>query len=115
MSKIKIFALGGLNEDGKNMYVCDVDNDIFIFDAGLKYPRERMLGIDYMIPVASLKPYNFYQKDLYDLPNETSELKKIHLDHYLCKVLLPNGLNVMNHLLIIILIMKVKNITMKIN
>ncbi len=50
MSKIKIFALGGLNEDGKNMYVCDVDNDIFIFDAGLKYPRERMLGIDYIIP-----------------------------------------------------------------
>ena len=32
------------------MYVCDVDNDIFIFDAGLKYPRERMLGIDYIIP-----------------------------------------------------------------
>ena len=50
MSKIKVFALGGLNEDGKNMYVCDVDNDIFIFDAGLKYPRERMLGIDYIIP-----------------------------------------------------------------
>jgi len=50
MAKIKIFALGGLNEDGKNMYVCDVDNDIFIFDAGLKYPRERMLGIDYIIP-----------------------------------------------------------------
>ena len=50
MSKIKIFALGGLNEDGKNMYVCDVDDEIFIFDAGLKYPRERMLGIDYIIP-----------------------------------------------------------------
>lgn len=50
MSKIKIFALGGLNEDGKNMYVCDVDNEIFIFDAGLKYPKERMLGIDYIIP-----------------------------------------------------------------
>ena len=50
MCKIKIFALGGLNEDGKNMYVVDVDNDIFIFDAGLKYPKERMLGIDYIIP-----------------------------------------------------------------
>lgn len=50
MSKIKIFALGGLNEDGKNMYVVDVDNDVFIFDAGLKYPRDRMLGIDYIIP-----------------------------------------------------------------
>ena len=50
MSKIKIFALGGLNEDGKNMYVVTVDKDIFIFDAGLKYSRDRMLGIDYIIP-----------------------------------------------------------------
>ena len=50
MSKIKIFALGGLNEDGKNMYVVSVDSDLFIFDAGLKYPRDRMLGIDYIIP-----------------------------------------------------------------
>lgn len=50
MSKIKIFALGGLNEDGKNMYVTEVDEDIFIFDAGLKYPKDHMLGIDYIIP-----------------------------------------------------------------
>ena len=50
MSKIKIFSLGGLNEDGKNMYVVDVDNDLFIFDAGLKYADEKMLGIDYIIP-----------------------------------------------------------------
>lgn len=50
MSKIKIFALGGLNEDGKNMYVVNVDKDIFIFDAGLKYPKDRLLGIDYIIP-----------------------------------------------------------------
>ncbi len=50
MSKIKIFGLGGLNEDGKNMYVVDVDKDIFIFDAGLKYANEKMLGIDYIIP-----------------------------------------------------------------
>ena len=50
MSKIKIFSLGGLNEDGKNMYVVNVNGDIFIFDAGLKYPRDRMLGIDYIIP-----------------------------------------------------------------
>ena len=50
MSKIKIFALGGLNEDGKNMYVVDVDNDIFIFDAGLKYADDKMLGVDCIIP-----------------------------------------------------------------
>ena len=50
MSKIKIFGLGGLNEDGKNMYVVEVDNDVFIFDAGLKYPNDAMLGVDYIIP-----------------------------------------------------------------
>ena len=50
MSKIKIFSLGGLNENGKNMYVVEVDNDIFVFDAGLKYADDNMLGIDYMLP-----------------------------------------------------------------
>ncbi len=50
MSKIKIFSLGGLNENGKNLYVVDVDKDIFVFDAGLKYDNDRSLGIDYIIP-----------------------------------------------------------------
>ena len=50
MSRIKIFALGGLNESGKNMYVANVDNDIFIFDAGSKIADDKMLGIDYIIP-----------------------------------------------------------------
>ena len=50
MSKIKIFAFGGLNENGKNMYAIDVDNDLFIFDAGLKYADDKMLGVDYIIP-----------------------------------------------------------------
>jgi beta-lactamase domain protein len=50
LSKIKIFALGGLNENGKNMYVVEVDHNIFIFDAGLKYGTDKMLGVDYIIP-----------------------------------------------------------------
>lgn len=50
MSKIKLFALGGLNEMGKNMYVVEVDKDVFIFDAGLKYADDSMLGVDYVIP-----------------------------------------------------------------
>ena len=50
MGKIKIFALGGLNEMGKNMYVVEVNKDIFVFDAGLKYPDDTMLGVDYLIP-----------------------------------------------------------------
>ena len=50
MSKIKIFSLGGLNEIGKNMYVIEIDKDILVIDAGLKYADEQMLGIDYVIP-----------------------------------------------------------------
>ena len=50
MSKIKIFGLGGLNENGKNMYVVEIDKNIFVIEAGLKYADENTLGIDYMIP-----------------------------------------------------------------
>ena len=50
MCKINIFSLGGLNDVGKNMYVVEVDNDIFVLDAGLKYADDSMLGIDYIIP-----------------------------------------------------------------
>lgn len=50
MSKINIFSLGGLNENGKNMYVICVDDDILVLEAGLQYADEQTLGIDYMIP-----------------------------------------------------------------
>ncbi|HAX73808.1 MAG TPA: RNase J family beta-CASP ribonuclease [Firmicutes bacterium] len=48
--KIKIFALGGLDENGKNLYVVEVNDKIFILDAGLKYPSEDLLGVDAVIP-----------------------------------------------------------------
>ncbi len=50
MSKIKIFGLGGLNESGKNCYVIEIDDNIFVFDCGLKYATGNLLGIDYIIP-----------------------------------------------------------------
>ncbi len=50
MSKINIFSLGGLNENGKNMYVVCVDDDILVLESGLQYADEQTLGIDYMIP-----------------------------------------------------------------
>ncbi len=50
MSKIKIVSLGGLNENGKNTYVIEIDEKIFILDAGLKYATESLYGIDYIIP-----------------------------------------------------------------
>ncbi|AMB98983.1 Zn-dependent hydrolase [Aerococcus urinaehominis] len=50
MSNIKIAALGGVHENGKNMYLVEVDESIYILDCGLVYPPEEMLGIDVMIP-----------------------------------------------------------------
>ena len=50
MSKIKVYSLGGLNENGKNMYVVEINNRILIFDSGLKYASEKMYGVDYVIP-----------------------------------------------------------------
>ena len=35
---------------GKNCYVIDIDNDIFVFDCGIKYANENLYGIDYIIP-----------------------------------------------------------------
>jgi ribonuclease J len=33
---VKIFALGGLDENGKNMYIVEINNDIFVLEAGMK-------------------------------------------------------------------------------
>lgn len=48
--KIRLFSLGGVGEIGKNMYVVEIDDDIFIIDAGVMYPEDEMLGIDIVIP-----------------------------------------------------------------
>ena len=50
LSQIRFFALGGLGENGKNMYVIEVDKQLFILDAGIKYPSAELYGVDEIIP-----------------------------------------------------------------
>ncbi|AOA00105.1 RNase J family beta-CASP ribonuclease [Carnobacterium divergens] len=50
MSDIKIIALGGVRENGKNLYIVEVEEEIYILDCGLIYPENELLGIDVVIP-----------------------------------------------------------------
>ncbi|KAA1036980.1 ribonuclease J2 [Macrococcus equipercicus] len=47
---IKIIPLGGVGEIAKNMYIVEVDDEMFMLDAGLMFPEDEMLGIDVVIP-----------------------------------------------------------------
>ena len=46
---VKIFALGGLDENGKNMYIIEINNDIFVLEAGMRYPDNTTPGIDLVV------------------------------------------------------------------
>lgn len=60
MSNIKLIALGGVRENGKNLYIAEVDESIFALDVGLKYPENEQLGVDFVIPNMD---YLFENKD----------------------------------------------------
>ncbi|MDD3099513.1 MAG: ribonuclease J [Bacilli bacterium] len=48
--KIRVFALGGLDEDGKNLQVVEINSDIFVIECGIRFPDKTTPGIDYVIP-----------------------------------------------------------------
>ncbi|KYG35004.1 ribonuclease J [Alkalihalobacillus trypoxylicola] len=50
IEKVRVFALGGVGEIGKNMYGIEVNEDIIVVDAGLMFPDDDMLGVDIVIP-----------------------------------------------------------------
>ena len=48
--RIKFFSLGGLDENGKNLSVIEINDEIYVFDAGIKFPDKRVPGVDCIIP-----------------------------------------------------------------
>ena len=49
-SPVQIYALGGLGEVGKNTYCIEDSNNLILIDAGVLFPEESVLGINYVIP-----------------------------------------------------------------
>ncbi|KAA0273632.1 MAG: ribonuclease J [Chloroflexi bacterium] len=49
-NKLRIIPLGGLGEVGKNMMAYEYGSDIIVVDAGIMFPKNDMLGVDYIIP-----------------------------------------------------------------
>lgn len=68
-SPVSIYALGGLGEVGKNMYVIENDEQIIIIDVGVKFPGVEFPGIDYIVP------------DFTHLKNNRNKIKALFITH----------------------------------
>ena len=68
-SPVSIYALGGLGEVGKNTYCIENDNNLIIIDAGVMFPEQGILGVNYVIP------------DYTHLKNVRSKIKALFITH----------------------------------
>lgn len=68
-SPVSIYALGGLGEVGKNTYCIENENNLIIIDAGVMFPEQGILGVNYVIP------------DYTHLRNVRSKIKALFITH----------------------------------
>ena len=68
-SGVSVYALGGLGDVGKNMYVLESDSSIIIIDSGVMFPGSEMPGVDYVIP------------DYTHLKNNRGKIKALFITH----------------------------------
>ena len=66
---IRVYALGGLCEVGKNTYAIESANSIILLDAGVRFPEEDLIGVDYVIP------------DYTHLKNNRNKIKALFITH----------------------------------
>ncbi len=69
MAKINFFALGGVQENGKNLYVVEINDKLYILDCGLKYPTSELYGVDVIV------------NDITYLEENASKIQGIFLSH----------------------------------
>ncbi len=68
-SKVRVLALGGAGEVGRNMWVVEYGEEIIILDCGIMFPEAEMLGVDLVLP------------DITYLREKTDKIKGVLLTH----------------------------------